>query len=88
MACCNSHAGRARKSVSNYEAVFGLKYHTGIRCTLSDMRQCKNISERLRISPDERLQKLVDEMDIVDRIDDDVNPKIAADDDSEEDDEA
>ena len=65
MACCNSHAGRARQSVSNYEAVFGMKYHTGIKCSLKEMRECRNISERLRISPDERLAKLVEEMDIV-----------------------
>jgi hypothetical protein len=82
MACCNSHAGQARQSISNYEAVFGLKYHTGIRCPLSDMRECKNISERLR-SPDERLQTLVDEMDIVDGIDENVYAKMAAGDASE-----
>ena len=70
MACCNSHAGRARQSVSNYEAVFGMKYHTGIKCSLNEMRACRNISERLRISPDERLAKLVEEMDIVDGLDD------------------
>jgi hypothetical protein len=35
------------------------------------MRQCRNISEQLRISPDDRLAKLVEEeMDIVDGLDD------------------
>ncbi len=29
MACCNSHAGQLRQSISNYEAVFGLNYHSG-----------------------------------------------------------
>ncbi len=85
MACCNSHAGRARQSISNYEAIFGLKYHTGIRCPFSDMRECKNISERLCISPDERLQTIVDDMDIVDGIDENVYAKMAAGDDSESD---
>ena len=72
MACCNSHAGRARQSVSNYEAVVGMKYHTGIKCSLKEMRQCRNISERLRLSPDDRLAKLVEDMDIVDGLEDDV----------------
>ena len=76
MACCNSHAGRARQSISNYEAVFGMKFHTGIRCPLSEMQKCRNISERLHISLDDRLAKLVEEMDIVDGLADD-NPSLA-----------
>jgi len=85
MACCNSNAGRARQSISNYESVFGLRYHTGLRCSLDEMRQCRNISERLRISPDDRLQKLVAEMDIIDGINDEMLAQNIADGDEDED---
>jgi hypothetical protein len=84
MACCNSHAGQARQSISNYKAVFGMKYHAGLRCPLSEMRQCQNISERLRISPDERLAKVVEEMDIVDGITDKVLANVTNVDDNED----
>ncbi len=52
--------------MSNYEAIFGQKYHPALRCTLQDMHQCKTISERLCISPNEQLQSYVEENDIVD----------------------
>ena len=64
-----------------------MKYHTSLHCPLSEMRKCHNISERLRISPDERLQKLVDEMDIVDGIDDDTWARTGFDEDNADDDE-
>jgi hypothetical protein len=53
-----------------------MKFHTGIRCPLSEMQKCRNISERLHISLDDRLAKLVEEMDIVDGLADD-NPSLA-----------
>jgi hypothetical protein len=84
MACCNSHAGQARQSISNYKAVFGMKYHAGLRCPLSEMHQSQNISEWLRISPDERLAKLVEEMDIVDGITDEVLANVTNVDDNED----
>jgi hypothetical protein len=84
MACCNSHAGQARQSILNYKAVFGMKYHAGLRRLLSEMRQCQNISERLCISPDERLAKLVEEMDIVDGITDEVLANVTNVDDNED----
>ncbi len=61
-----------------------MKYHAGLRCPLSEMRQCQNISERLRISPDERLAKLVEEMDIVDGITDEVLANVTNVDDNED----
>ncbi len=44
-----------------------------------------NISQRLHISPYKRLQKLVDELDIIDGIDDYLLAKIVIDDDEDED---
>ena len=72
MACCNSHAGQAKQSISNSESVLGMKYHARLHCPLSEMHQCINISEQLRGSPDERLPKLVDKINIINDIDADV----------------
>ncbi len=47
------------------------------------MRWCQNISEWLHISPDERLAKLVEEMDIVDSITDKVLANVTNVDDNE-----
>jgi hypothetical protein len=66
MAICNSHSGRKKYSVSNYEAVFGQKYHPTLMCSLAEIRECQSISQRLRISPDEKLEKYVKDNDIVD----------------------
>ncbi len=65
MAVCNSHSSRKRYCVSNYEAVFGQKYHPTLKCSLAEMCECRSISQRLRLSPDERLEKDVRENDIV-----------------------
>jgi hypothetical protein len=35
-------------------------------CSLAEIRECRSISQRLRISPDERLKKYVNDNDIVD----------------------
>ncbi len=48
------------------------------------MHQRQNISERLRISPDKRLAKVVDEMDIVDSITDKVLANVTNVDDNED----
>ena len=61
-----------------------MKYHAGLRCPLSEMCQCQNISEWLRISPDERLAKVVEEMDIVDGITDKVLANVTNVDDNED----
>ncbi len=51
--------------MSNYEAIFGQKYHPALRCTLQDWHQCKTISERLCDSPNLRLQSYAEENNIV-----------------------
>ncbi len=66
MAVCNSHSGQKKYSVSNYEAVFGQKYHPTLMCTLAEICECQSISQRLCISPDDRLEKYVKDNDIVD----------------------
>lgn len=66
MAVCNSHSGTRKYSTSSYEAVFGQKFHPSLKCTVSEMRQCRTILQRLKLSPDERLETYVHEHDIVD----------------------
>ena len=66
MSVCNSHTGMRKNSVSSYEAVFGQKYHPQLKCNISDMRECKSIFQRLKLSPNERLETYVREHDIVD----------------------
>jgi hypothetical protein len=56
MAVCNSHSRKKRYCISNYEAVFGQKYHPTLKCSLADMRECRSISQRLWLRPDERLE--------------------------------
>jgi hypothetical protein len=65
MAVCNSHSGRWKNNVSSYEAVFGQKYHQQLQCNLSEMRECKSIFQRLKLSPNEWLQTYVREHNIV-----------------------
>ncbi len=66
MAVCNSHSGKWRHSVSSYEAVFGQKYHPQLKCNMSKMRECRSIFQRLKLSPDERLETYVWQHDILD----------------------
>ncbi len=66
MTVCNSHTGTRSLNTSSYQAVFGQRFHPVLRCTVSEMRECVSISQRLRLSPDERLEKYVKEHDIVD----------------------
>ncbi len=66
MAVCNSHSCIRKNSVSSYKAVFGQKYHPQLKCNMSQMRECKSIFQRLKLSPDERLQTYVNEQDNVD----------------------
>ncbi len=35
-------------------------------CSLAEIRECRSISQRLQISPDERLEKYIKDNDIVD----------------------
>jgi len=84
MAVCNSHSGIWKNSVSSYEAVFGQKYHQQLQCNLSEMRECNSIFQRLKLSPNERLQTYVREHNIVDIEVEDTDNNDDNDDDSEE----
>jgi hypothetical protein len=66
MAVCNSHSGRQKHSVSSYEAVFGQKYHPQLKCKMSEIRECRSIFQRLKMSSDEQLETYVRQHDIVD----------------------
>jgi hypothetical protein len=66
MAVCNSHSGQRKHSVLSYEAVFGQKYHPQLKCNMSEMGECRSIFQRLKLSPDERLETYVRQHDIVD----------------------
>jgi len=88
MSVCNSHSDCRASSVSAYEAVFGQKYHPQLKCTMSELRKCRTISQRLMVSPDDRLEVYVREHDIVDvALPSDVQQGVSAedsDDDNEE----
>ncbi len=84
MAVCNSYSGIQKNSVSSYEAVFGQKYHQHLQCNLSEMRECKLIFQRLKLSPNERLQTYVREHSIVDIEVQDTDYDVDNDDDSDE----
>ncbi len=66
MAVCNSHSGRWKHSMSSYEAVFGQKYHPQLKCNMSEMRECRSIFQRLKMSLDEWLETYVQQHNIVD----------------------
>jgi hypothetical protein len=58
MSVCNCHSGRKKYSVSSYEAVFGQRFHPQLKCKREEMRQCRSIFQRLKLSPDERLDSI------------------------------
>ena len=87
MSVCNSHSGIRKNSVSSYEAVFGQKYHQQLQCNLSQLRECKSIFQRLKLSPNERLQTYVREHNIVDIERQDTDTYYDNDDDDSSDDE-
>ncbi len=66
MLVCNSHSGQKKYSVSSYEAVFGQRFHPQLKSKQEEMRQCRSIFQRLKLSPDECLETYVRENDIVD----------------------
>ena len=66
MSVCNSHSGWKKYDISSYETVFGQRYHPQLKCNLEDMRKCRSIYQRLKLSPDERPKTYVHENDIVD----------------------
>jgi hypothetical protein len=63
--------------------VFGQKYHQQLQCNLSEMRECKPIFQRLKLSPNERLQTYVREHNIIDIEVEDIECNEDNDDDSE-----
>jgi hypothetical protein len=87
MALCNSHSIQKKYCISNYEAVFGQKYHPTLKCSLEEMHECRSIFQRLRLSPDERLEKYVQENDIVDIEFDKIGLAAAFDEDDEDEEE-
>jgi hypothetical protein len=52
--------------MSSYKAVFGQKYHPQLKCNMSEMRECRSIFQRLKLSPDEWLETYVRQHNIVD----------------------
>ena len=52
--------------MSSYEAVFSQKYHPQLKCNMSKMHECWSIFQRLKLSPDERLETYVQQHNIVD----------------------
>ncbi len=66
MAVYNSHSGQQKHSVSSYKAVFGQKCHPQLKCNMSEMCECWSIFQRLKLSPDERLETYVRQHNIVD----------------------
>ena len=70
MAVCNSQTGTRSFSRSSYQAVYGQMYYPVLRCPVDMMRKCTSIHQRLKMSPDERLEKYVMDEDIVDIEDD------------------
>ena len=66
MAVCNSHSGIRKNSVSSYKVVFGQKYHQQLKRNMSEMRECKLIFQRLKLSLNEQLETYVWQHDIVD----------------------
>ncbi len=87
MSVCNSHSGIRKNSVSSYESVFGQKYHQQLQCNLSELRECKSIFQRLKLSQNERLQTYVREHNIVDIEAQDTDTYYNNDDDDSSDDE-
>ena len=60
MQTINSKCGRGKYDVQPYMAVFGQNYHQQISCSISDMRTCNTIEERLNLSADDRLRNVAD----------------------------
>jgi hypothetical protein len=70
MTSINSKCGRNKHDREPYQAVFGQSYHQQITCTLSDMRSCETVQERLRLCPDDHLQEVAADFDDVINADD------------------
>jgi hypothetical protein len=67
MSVVNSQTGVRKYSASSYQAVFGQRYFPTLRCSVDELRKCTSIHhQRLKMSPDERLETYVREKKIVD----------------------
>ncbi|KAK1733577.1 hypothetical protein QTG54_015750 [Skeletonema marinoi] len=62
MQTINSKCGRGKFDCEPYKAVFGQSYHQQISCSISDMRKCTTIDERLKLSADDRLKNVAEEL--------------------------
>jgi len=76
-----------RSKEVNWTTVFGQKYHQQLQCNLSELRECKSIFQRLKLSQNERLQTYVREHNIVDIEAQDTDTYYNNDDDDSSDDE-
>jgi hypothetical protein len=66
MSVCNSQTGMKSLNTSTYEAVVCQRYHPVLRCTVDEMCSCVSIFQRLKLSPDKRLEKYILDHDIID----------------------
>jgi hypothetical protein len=57
-------------SVTSYKAVFGQDYTQATKCSITELRQCRTIWDRLKVSPDDRIAKFVREELIAEEDDD------------------
>jgi hypothetical protein len=64
--CVTATLAHRKHSVLSYEAVFGQKYHPQLKFNISEMRECRSIFQRLKLSPDEWLEIYVWQHNIVD----------------------
>jgi transposase InsO family protein len=59
MAAINSMEQRGKYNVSAYEAVFGLQYSGSEHCSLTDLRKCNTVEERLNLVASPRFDSIV-----------------------------
>ena len=57
-AVVNSNKSRGKNSVTAYETVFGQSYDQELSCTLDDARKCYTVTEKLKVSHDDRIASL------------------------------
>ena len=57
-AVVNSNKSRGKNSVTAYETVFGQPYDQELSCTLDEARKCYTVTEKLKVSRDDRIASL------------------------------
>jgi hypothetical protein len=58
MSAVNNQKGRGRYSETAYKTVFGQEYHHHMKCSMSEVRECTTIEERICVSKDSRLEEI------------------------------